>query len=512
MSKKDPTRSRTWIYSQVFSAVVAASVCAPMFEGAVRTVLFGWIGGLDRIAAGVEAVGPGSVWSNIRMLLFWSALLWWFRPIARFLHTDDPALRDAARRRHDRSGVFLAGLWAAAFAWVIAHGCASWKSAHPDAGAAELLSGFVVPTGVACYYAIYFTMLYLEPLFFTRIAPRFYIGDELYRRKHDLSLGLRPRLFLYILNLMVIPMALVSMMVAKPIARGGFKYVSVYLTLVTLAYAVGYGEMLYRGIAEPIAELVRKMERLAGGDFDVKTRVYTGDEIGVMKAHFNDMVDGLAERERLKDTFGRYVSVEVAKQLMKAGKIELGGESIEATVLFSDIRDFTPMSERMTPQELVAFLNDYFAHVAEPVSAHNGVVSKFIGDAVMAIFAPQFGSTDHAGDAVRAALSMKAKLAEFNAKRRDAEPVRFGVGLHSGVLVAGNIGTEKRLEYTVIGDVVNVASRIESENKAQDSTILISDETHRRLDAAFQDGLEAERREDIRVKGKAAPLTLYKLG
>lgn len=511
MSEKDPTRDSSWVNSQVFSALLAAAITSGYYKSAVWTVLFAWLAGPAELArkASTLSLPPRFEWLMYAGVIASTHL--WFRPIARFLATDDGALRETAVARVRKAPVFIAALWLGLRAALTVYFCWAARAVEPALPAGELLRDFVIPDLVAGAYGAYLTLLYLEPLFFTRIAHRFFAGDELYRRKSGLTFGLRARLLLFVVGLVAVPMLLIALMTAKPYPGEDLSDLILKLTIATLVYAVGYGEMLYRGIAEPIAELVRKMERLARGDFDVKTRVYTGDEIGVMKAHFNDMVDGLAERERLKDTFGRYVSVEVAKQLMKAGKIRLGGESIEATILFSDIRDFTPMSERMSPQELVAFLNDYFAHVTEPVSAHNGVVSKFIGDAVMAIFAPQFGSADHAGDAVRAALSMKTKLAEFNAKRAGAEPVRFGVGLHSGVLVAGNIGTEKRLEYTVIGDVVNVASRIESENKAQDSSVLVSEETYRRLEASLRDGLKAEKREDIRVKGKAAPLTLYKL-
>ena len=251
------------------------------------------------------------------------------------------------------------------------------------------------------------------------------------------------------------------------------------------------------------------MTRVAKGDYSAKTSVLDDDEIGEIKAGFNEMVDGLAERERLRDTFGRYVSVEVAKRLVETGAVSLGGESIEATILFSDIRDFTAMSERMPPQELVAFLNEYFSYVTAPISTHNGMINKFIGDAVMAVFAPQFGSKNHVDDAMRAALGMREKLAELNA--RGGPEIRFGVGLHTGTLVAGNIGTEKRLEYTVIGDTVNVASRIESQNRDLGSVILISAAVHERLSPALRATVRSERCDNVKVKGRVQSLVLYKV-
>jgi adenylate cyclase len=313
------------------------------------------------------------------------------------------------------------------------------------------------------------------------------------------------KLILLVVNLILLPLALLELM-----RRTGAGASDAWPVIAaTFIFAVGYLEILYRSIARPLNRLNEKMRQVAKGDYAAKTTVLDDDEIGELKAGFNEMVDGLAERERLKDTFGRYVSVEVAKRLVESGAVSLGGESIEATILFSDIRDFTSMSERMPPQELVAFLNEYFSYVTVPISAHNGMINKFIGDAVMAVFAPQFGSKNHVDDAVRAALGMRAKLAELNA--RGGPEIKFGVGIHTGTLVAGNIGTEKRLEYTVIGDTVNVASRIEGQNKDLGSVILISETVHERLSPGLRAEVRGERCDNVKVKGREQALVLYKL-
>ncbi|MBI3550992.1 MAG: adenylate/guanylate cyclase domain-containing protein [Elusimicrobia bacterium] len=499
-------RPERWIYHQVFSALLAAALASDPFFDALSRLL---LGGADAGLAAEALRLPRGAAIVLPLALFAAAFLW-FRPIAVYLGTSRPADRGEALKRFEGSYAFLCVLWLAAFAAGGALHCRALHRLAPGAGWEVYAAGIVLPDLFSAYYAVYFTVLYLEPLFFLKVAHRFYEGEALYERKEGLSLGLRAKLFLMLLNLLLIPLALVALSLLQP-EPGRARENCLLLIAVTLVYALGYSEMLYRSIAEPISGLIKKMERVRGGDYAVKTSVLSGDEIGVMKAHFNDMVEGLAERERLKDTFGRYVSVEVAKQLLKSGKVRLGGESIEATILFSDIRDFTPMSEKMSPQDLVAFLNSYFSFITEPIGAHHGVVNKFIGDAVMAIFAPQFGSTDHAGDAVKAALAMREKLAEFNAKGVVPHEVRFGVGLHTGVLVAGNIGTEKRLEYTVIGDTVNVASRVESHNKALNSTILISEGVFNRLADKLKGGLKVERCENVKVKGKERALVLYKV-
>lgn len=435
---------------------------------------------------------------RFRCLLYLAAVLWWVRPIHLYVSTGRQELKALARRRAGGIYGFVAGI------------SAVWAIPSLLGGGAGLK--VLLRSATEAYYLAYLGILCLEPYLFTRVMPALYEGPELFERKSGATLSIRLKLWLMVASLVIVPMLLVSASLVKHHSSlAAIWPVPLSIIIVALCYIIGYCEVLYQSITRPLAELVRKMELVAAGDFTVRTSVLSEDELGLIKAHFNDMVEGLAERERLRDTFGRYVSVEVAKQLMKSGKIGLGGENIEATILFSDIRDFTPMSEKMTPQALVGFLNSYFSYITEPIGAHHGVVNKFIGDAVMAIFAPQFGSSDHVGDAVRAALAMRRRLEEFNAAGIVRHEVRFGVGIHTGILVAGNIGTEARLEYTVIGDTVNVASRIESLNKDLDSTLLMSEDVFRGLTQEIKAGLRVERCENIRVKGKESPLALYKI-
>jgi adenylate cyclase len=230
---------------------------------------------------------------------------------------------------------------------------------------------------------------------------------------------------------------------------------------------------LQNGFSKPILLLNEKMTHLAKGNFDVKTRIYSNDEIGSLKLHFNQMVDQLKEREQIKDIFGKYLSEEIARKLIK-GEINLGGEEVTGTVLFSDIRNFTSMSEKMTPSEVINFLNKYFSFIAEPILKNGGVINKFIGDAVMVIFSPVFGNTDYCNIAVKTAIQMKMQLKLFNETYPEYNQVRFGIGIHTGNLVAGNVGVKERLEYTVLGDTVNIASRLESQTKILGENIILS--------------------------------------
>jgi class 3 adenylate cyclase/uncharacterized membrane protein YidH (DUF202 family) len=272
---------------------------------------------------------------------------------------------------------------------------------------------------------------------------------------------------------------------------------------------VGLGVVFY-GIQRPMNGLIERMRRLASGDF-TKTRIYYSDEIARLKAGFNEMADGLKERAELQDTFGKYLSIEIARELIKNKKVNLGGEDIEAAVMFCDIRNFTPLSETMSATLLVEFLNNYFRYITPAITAHNGVINKFIGDAVMAVFTPQLGSGDYAADAVRAAAAMRAALADFNASGKAPGPVAFGVGVHCGRLVAGNVGTFSRLEYTFIGDTVNIAARLQSKGKDLGTDIIVSAVALEKARGSLGGSLKLESLGRTSLKGKAEPLEVYKL-
>jgi len=211
------------------------------------------------------------------------------------------------------------------------------------------------------------------------------------------------------------------------------------------------------------------------------------------------------ERARLRQIFGRYVSEEVVEKVLASGKQpDLGGEALTVTVLFSDIRNFTTMSESLSPHEVVEMLNIYFTRACEPILEQGGMVDKFIGDAVMAVFGAPAPQPDHARRAVRAALAMAEKAREFTAwmeqrfPDRGLKDFRIGIGLHTGEAVIGNIGTPKRFEFTAIGDTVNTASRLEGLTKELGWSIVASEGTVR----AAGPGVVTGGRQEMRVKGR----------
>jgi adenylate cyclase len=220
------------------------------------------------------------------------------------------------------------------------------------------------------------------------------------------------------------------------------------------------------------------------------------------------MVHGLKERDRLRETFGRYVTRQVADHLMK-GNVNLGGELVPVTVLFSDIRSFSSISETMDPRAVLDFLNEYFAGMVESVLHHRGVVDKFIGDAIMAVFGAPVPEPDDALNAVRAALEMRSRLQQINEtfQTRGLPEIRAGIGLHSGQVVAGNMGHVERMEYTVIGDAVNLASRLEGMTKELACDVVMSEDLYEQV----KDDVIAEPLKRITVKGREQDVMVYRL-
>ena len=249
-------------------------------------------------------------------------------------------------------------------------------------------------------------------------------------------------------------------------------------------------------------------EHVKRGKYVSAQVIRTGDELEGLALNFNDMVRGLEERDRLRDTFGRYVTRQVADHLMK-GNLDLGGELVPVTVLFSDIRSFTSISENMDPRALLDFLNEYFSGMVESVMHHHGVVDKFIGDAIMAVFGAPVPEPNDPLNAVKAALEMRSRLDKINEnfRKRGLPEVRTGIGLHSGQVVAGNMGHSERMEYTVIGDAVNLASRLEGMTKELQCDVVLSEDLY----VQVEEHVQAEPLRKIKVKGRDREVMVYRL-
>jgi adenylate cyclase len=465
--------------------------------------------------------------------LYFLFLLFWLWPLYRHYFSQKPQDMARIERR-----IIDLPLVVFAMGWVIAlqryaESVLSYTSQYgPVSLRTHLIfavSSLIFGTFVS-YLNLELTGLYIRRY----IARPFFLANNPYGLKRGLAVSLTMRYALMVFSLAMVPLLLALYvpvfssldLFSRLFSSHGenlewalaYENIRVFLPVLVIALLTGFllmfqgiSILLYRSnVQTPVSALVRRMKAVAAGDFDCKTSVLYADELGQLKGHFNMMLDGLVERDKIKDTFGRYVSMEIAEKIMKSGKVNLSGEEIQATVLFSDIRGFTPLSEKLPPVELIRFLNDYFTYITGPITANKGVINKFIGDAVMAIFSPVFGVEDHHEAAVRAALGMRDALKDFNAQGKYPE-VFFGVGVHSGGLVAGNVGTEARLEYTVLGDTVNVASRIESQTKEAGAQILLSEAAVRGLDRAKFPGVNFTECAPVLMKGKSAPMVLYKV-
>jgi len=274
-------------------------------------------------------------------------------------------------------------------------------------------------------------------------------------------------------------------------------------------------------VTAPVRRLAAGARRVGEGDltvrFDAGTAGTAGtkDELALLANAYNRMVAGLREREWLRDMFGRFVSHEVAEAI-RSGQVRLEGENRVVSVLFCDIRGFTARSERHTPEEVVALLNEYLPVVVEAAGKHEGTVNKFGGDSTLVIYGaprrlqPSERRTS-AYQAVLTALEMRANLERLNERltERGEEPIRIGVGINTGVVLAGAVGPEERQEYTVIGDTVNLASRIEALNKQYpDHDILISGQTYEALGHLRQE-FEFADLGQVRIRGKAEPVRVW---
>ncbi len=277
---------------------------------------------------------------------------------------------------------------------------------------------------------------------------------------------------------------------------------------IALAAALLIGVILAGGITGPVRTLVAAMHEVLQGNLRHRARVDRSDELGFLARSFNEMVTGLQDREQIKDTFGRFVSHDVAEAVL-GGRVPLDGERREVTILFQDIRGFTGLAERLDPVALLRVLNRFFTEVVAAVEAEGGVVKQFTGDGVMALFGVPQIRADHTERAVRAALGIVERLARLNAALQSdgMSPLQIGIGVHVGEVVAGLIGPDARVEYGVVGEPVNLAARIEGLTKDLAATILVSRPIAARLGPEFVLGRTAE----LPVKGKSQPVEVVEV-
>ncbi len=255
-----------------------------------------------------------------------------------------------------------------------------------------------------------------------------------------------------------------------------------------------------RATAAPVNSVRRALGNVQEGDLDAHVPVYDATQIGQLQLGFNRMVDGLAERERIREAFGTYVDPDVADHILEEGT-DLEGEEVEVTILFVDVRDFTSFAERTPAPEVVAAINRLFETVVPIIHEHGGRVDKFVGDGLLAVFGAPRRQEDHADRALAAALEI-ARAVESGA----AGELEIGIGLNSGTVVAGNVGGSGRLEFSVIGDPVNVAARVEAATRQTGDVILLAERTRELL---RNSDVQLAERDGATLKGKTENVRLF---
>jgi len=287
------------------------------------------------------------------------------------------------------------------------------------------------------------------------------------------------------------------------------------VTAIATALGLIFAGFVTRSLVDPVKRLLGGTRAVEDGNLEVEILVRTHDELATLATSFNHMVVGLREKERIRETFGQYVDPRIVRNLLENRIAADRGERQVMTVFFSDLEGFTRMCEGLTPDAAVRFLNRYFAMMAEVIRGRQGIVDKYIGDSVMAFWGPPFTDpADHARLGCLAALEQMRKMDEFRAALPELFGVRHGLpevkvrmGIASGEVTVGNIGSETSRGYTVIGDTVNLASRLEQANKFYGTWILVSEGTRK----LAGDSLAFREIDSLRVAGKLEPVRVYEL-
>lgn len=278
------------------------------------------------------------------------------------------------------------------------------------------------------------------------------------------------------------------------------------IILAALIIGIILSVMLVSMMVRPIGYLVKGVRAIGEGNYDVKIDLKTNDELGLLTDIFNDTAKSLQEKETLKGAFSTYVSSEVMDQVLKdPKKLALGGKRVKATMLFTDIRGFTSMSETLQPEQVVAVINEYLTIQTDKVMKWKGVVDKFVGDCVMAVYGVPMPKDDDAYRAVRTAMDIRESVLKLNVIREKTKQicVGIGIGVNTGDVVSGNMGSPQKMDYTVIGDNVNLAARLEANAPAH--TVYVSESTYNET----KDRIEYEELEAIKVKGKKEPVRIF---
>lgn len=349
-----------------------------------------------------------------------------------------------------------------------------------------------------------------------RVVHYFFPNGGLYATPKTLHIRISTRLFALLFACNLIPfIAIVGATMdtfhttlSPPQIVENLQLIILSNSIIFMAVGIWVTFLVSTNLTKPLHEIIHVLRGIRKGHFDDKVKVSSNDEIGYAGDVINEMTVGLKERDFIKETFGKYVSEEIRDEIL-AGNISFDGELRKVTVLFADLRNFTPLVEQTPPKEVVKIINGYFKEMDEAITDHKGLVLQFIGDEIMAVFGAPVSRDDHEIHAVEAALEMKKRLNTVNRDLQEhgIEPLAHGIGIHTGEVVAANIGSPDRLSYALVGDTVNTASRLQGLNKEFGTEIIISNTTRAGINGDFS----IRELPAATVKGKRAPVQVFAL-
>ncbi|HUQ28145.1 MAG TPA: adenylate/guanylate cyclase domain-containing protein [Usitatibacter sp.] len=296
----------------------------------------------------------------------------------------------------------------------------------------------------------------------------------------------------------------------RSVAEGHAPYLALqavllFLTAIALAVTLIGSIRIARRITRPVDELAGAAAEIAAGNYDVRVRAVGNDELGALARSFDTMVQKLTERDNIRDALGKVASSEVVEKLLQ-GQIELGGEERDVTVMFTDVRNFTALAEELSPQQSLVLLNEFLTAISEVVEEHGGVVDKYLGDGVMAIFGAPVTRDDDPQRALECALMIRRRVEGLGPtlEARGLPHPEIGLGMNTARVIAGNMGSPSRLNYTVLGDGVNLASRLEGLTKRYHVPIVVGSRTRESVA-----GMVWRELDKVRVKGKTVPERIF---
>ncbi len=284
----------------------------------------------------------------------------------------------------------------------------------------------------------------------------------------------------------------------------------ILLSLAFMALALVLTLIVAGNLSRPLWEIIGALRRIRRGVFDDKVRVVSNDEIGYTGEAINQMTEGLKERDFIKEAFGKYVTREVRDEVL-SGRVPLDGEMKDVTILFSDLRGFTEMTEALDPKLVVSIMNSYFKEMAEAIQEQGGLIFQYIGDEIYAVFGAPVSRPDHPSRAFKAGMEMRRRMVSLNERlgEKGWPALRHGIGVHSGQALAANIGSPDRLSYLLVGDTVNLASRLQSLTKEVGTDMILSAATHAFLNDTELSDYNLKRLPPTQVKGKRRPVDIF---